>query len=75
MLASAGLLTLGLLISWGMGYLCAIPRLDSWFLIIGVAGHAFIATGLVAASFVFYQDRYRWTNEMQEWINKQQPGN
>ena len=73
--AAAGLLTLGLLINWGMGYLCAIPNPDSWLLILGVAGHAFIATGLVAANFIFYQDRYRWTNEMQEWIKKQQAGN
>ena len=73
--AAAGLLTLGLLISWGMGYLCAIPNSDSWLLMLGVAGHAFIATGLVAASFIFYQDRYRWTNEMHEWIKKQQAGN
>ena len=69
--AAAALLTIALLITWGLGYLWTIPDSDSWFLIIGLAGHAFITTGLVAASFIFYQDRYRWGREMQDWLKHQ----
>jgi hypothetical protein len=27
---------------------------------VGIVGHAFIATGLLAASFIYYQETDRW---------------
>ena len=33
----------------------------------GIAGHSFIATSLLAASFVYYRDIDNWVNEV---INK-----
>ncbi len=36
---------------------------DSWLSLIGVAGHAFIASALLAASFVYYGSGMRWMQE------------
>ncbi len=36
---------------------------ESWLSLIGVAGHAFIATALLAASFVYYGSGMRWMQE------------
>ena len=51
------------LINLGLGYVWTLPADDSWLLFIGLAGHALIATALVAATFAFYKDRYRWWQE------------
>jgi len=37
---------------------------DSWVTLAALAGNALVTTALVAAAFVFYQDRYRWWGEM-----------
>ena len=29
----------------------------NWLTLISIAGHAFVSTGLVAATFIFYRDR------------------
>lgn len=44
----------------GLSVLWRVPEGSSWLLLIGVIGHAFIATGLLAASFVYYRDAYLW---------------
>ncbi len=49
-----------ILISIGMNYLWSIPPQDSWITLVGILGHAFIATGLLAASFVYYRDMNAW---------------
>ena len=60
-----GLFGLIVLLLWGLGYLWLIPASDSWVLLIGIVGHAFVATGLYASTFHFYRDRMRWTSEVQ----------
>jgi hypothetical protein len=47
-------------INEGLSVLWRVPEGKSWLLLIGVFGHAFIATGLLAASFVYYRDAYLW---------------
>ncbi len=37
---------------------------DSWVTLAALGGNALVTTALVAAAFVFYQDRYRWWGEM-----------
>jgi hypothetical protein len=37
-----------------------LPAEDSWFTLIGIIGHAFVTTGLLAASFVYYRDSNQW---------------
>lgn len=52
-----GLVVLGMVIYEGLRYVWSLPSGDSWSLLIGVLGNACIATGLTAATFVFYQER------------------
>ena len=67
--ASMGLLALVLGISTGMNYLWSLPREDSWMLLVGVVGHAVISSGLLAATFVFYQDRYRYWRQLRVFLS------
>lgn len=62
---TTGLFVSVALINVGLGFVWNLPGDDSWFLIVGLAGHALVSTALVAATFVFYKDRYRWWTEMQ----------
>ncbi len=66
-LPSTGLFLLAaLLISQGLDTLWRAPGETSWLMVVGVAGHAFVTTGLLAASFVYYQDANRWVKQMFE---------
>lgn len=56
LLPGTGLFLLGALIIYqGLGTLWRIPPENSWMLLVGVLGSAFISTGLLAASFVYYR--------------------
>jgi hypothetical protein len=68
LLPAMSLFTLIYLINAGLSYLFNLPASDSWLRLAGIGGHAFVATGLVAATFVFYKDRYRWWTEMRQWL-------
>jgi hypothetical protein len=48
------------ILSTGMNYLWSVPDSDSWMLLVGIAGHAFITTTLLSASFVYYHDMNGW---------------
>jgi len=56
-------------ISQVMDALWRIPPEDSWLMLIGVAGHAFVTTGLVAASFVYYHYADRWVQAYLERLS------
>lgn len=47
-------------ISQGLNYLWMVPADDSWMLLVGIAGHAFVTTALLAASFIYYRDMNAW---------------
>lgn len=49
-----------LLLSQGFNSLWLVPSSDSWMMLVGIIGHAFITTALLAASFVYYRDMYDW---------------
>jgi hypothetical protein len=49
-----------LVINIGLNYLWSIPQSNSWMLLIGIFGHAFITTALLAASFIYYRDTTAW---------------
>jgi hypothetical protein len=51
---SAFLLGVGLNLIWG-----AAPS-DSWMTLVGILGHGFITTALLAASFIYYRDMSAW---------------
>lgn len=70
-LPNSGLFMLAaLLISEGFGYLWSIAPSDSWLTLVGIAGHAFISTGLLAASFIYYRNINTWLQMVVEQINK-----
>ena len=65
---AAGLFVVVVVLNLGLALVWNIPRDDSWLLVLGLGGHALISTALVAATFVFYQDRYRWWVEMRQTL-------
>jgi hypothetical protein len=63
-----GLLALVFAISAGLNFLWSLPNENSWMLLVGIAGHALISSALVAATFVFFQDRYRYWRQVQDYF-------
>ncbi len=52
-----GFVLLTVVIYEGLGYAWSLPSSDSWAMLIGILGNAFVATGLTGAAFMFYRDR------------------
>ena len=48
------------IVSQGLNYLWAVPADNSWMKLVGIAGHAFVTTALLAASFIYYRDLNAW---------------
>lgn len=59
-----GLILITVVIHEGLGYAWSLPTNDSWALLVGIVGNAFVATGLTSAAFVFYGDRLRVAREL-----------
>lgn len=49
-----------LLVGFGLNFLWSIPDDNTWLALIGILGHAFITTALLASSFVYYHDMSDW---------------
>jgi len=64
LLTSGLLFLIILLLGEGMDYLWNVPEDTSWMTILGVAGHAFITTSLLAASFIYYRDASQWVQSV-----------
>jgi len=47
----------------GLDLLWSVPEEDAWLSVVGIAGHAFVVTGLLAGSFVYYRDAQRWVQK------------
>ncbi|RMD64330.1 hypothetical protein D6833_04545, partial [Candidatus Parcubacteria bacterium] len=45
-----------LVLAKGLNLLWSIPPADSWMLLVGIAGHAFVTTALLSATFIYYRD-------------------
>ncbi|MBN1303285.1 MAG: hypothetical protein JXA13_02535 [Anaerolineales bacterium] len=73
-LPNSGLFIMTLFI-FGQGFtiLWSVPRDNSWLVMAGIFGHAFISTALLSASFVYYQDMTSWLQVAIERLNSQ-PG-
>jgi hypothetical protein len=52
-----------ILLSEGLDIVWHAAPSNSWMTLIGIGGHAFITTSLVAASFIYYQGGMRWMQE------------
>ena len=72
-LPTSGLFVLcAFLLSTGLTYLWSVPPDNSWMLLVGIAGHAFIRTALLAASFVYYRDMNVWLQTVFEKLQQKQ---
>ncbi len=58
------------LLSFGLNFLWSIPPEDSWMTIVGILGHSFVTTALLAGSFIYYRDMNIW---LQSVIEKLRP--
>ncbi len=63
-LPTTGLFLLfAVVISQGMDLLWRVPPETSWMALVGILGHAFITTGLLSASFVYYRGGMSWMQQ------------
>ncbi len=51
------------LISEGLNLLWSLPDPNSWLTLVGIFGHSFIVTALLAASFIYYRGGLKWMQE------------
>jgi hypothetical protein len=68
------LLFLGIIVivSQGLDFLWRVPQEGSWLTLVGLAGHGFVASGLLAAIFVYYRDADAWVQKViREMYSKQ----
>jgi len=49
-----------IILGYGLDILWTTPTSDSWMLAIGIVGHAFISSGVLAASFIYYDKGIKW---------------
>lgn len=58
------------ILSTGLNYLWSVPESNSWMTLVGIGGHAFVTTALLAASFVYYRDMNAWLQLVFEELQK-----
>lgn len=63
---------LAIVISQGMDLIWLSPQANTWMALVGIFGHAFISTALLAASFIFYRDLSTWVDEALAWLKTHQ---
>ena len=57
---------IALLLIQGLDFLWRVPPTSSWLMLIGLAGHAFVSTGLISASFIYYRAADRWISSLNQ---------
>ncbi len=55
-----------IVLSEGLKFIWQAAPENSWMFLVGICGHAFISTALLAASFIYYQGGMRWMQEKQQ---------
>jgi hypothetical protein len=67
---------IAILLSQGLDMLWATPAENDWLILVGILGHAFISSGVMAASFVYYSKGIVYMQEMmrKEAARKAIPG-
>jgi hypothetical protein len=59
---------IALVLSQGLNFLWNIAPADSWMVLFGIFGHAFVSTALLAASFFYYHDLNDWVDAALAWM-------
>jgi len=57
-------------LSEGLNILWNVPPEGSWWFLVGIVGHAFVTTGLFAASFIYYQEADHWSKSFIQEVKK-----
>jgi hypothetical protein len=71
-LPNTGLFLLAfIIISQGLDFLWRTPAENNWLMMVGIVGHAFISTALLAASFIYYRDIHAWLKVVFEQLKTQ----
>jgi hypothetical protein len=74
LMSSTGLFFIILvLLGYGLDILWVTPGASSWMLLVGIFGHAFISTGLLAASFIYYDKGLKWLNITRQTKKQEKP--
>ena len=63
-MATSFFLIIAVSLSYGMDLLWTTPEPDSWLFLLGLIGHAFVSSGILAASFIYYRDGIKWMDEI-----------
>jgi hypothetical protein len=63
------------ILSTGLNYLWSVPKGNSWMTLVGISGHAFITTALLAGSFVYYRDMNIWLQVVLEELQQKKNAN
>jgi hypothetical protein len=58
-------LMIAIILSIGLDVIWRLAPPESWFSLLGIAGHAFISTGLFTASFIYYRAGIVWLRQLQ----------
>lgn len=61
------------MLSEGLDSLWNTPADGSWLMLLGLVGHAFINTALLAASFVYFHEMNRWLQTMSGGVRLNSP--
>ena len=56
------------LLSYGLNYLWRLPSLNSWLTLLGLFGHSFVTTALLAGSFIYYYEMSAWVQAVLERV-------
>jgi hypothetical protein len=64
-------LLLFVVINQGLNFLWTTPAQTSWLMLVGIVGHAFVSTALLAASFIYYRDINAWLKVIFEQLQRQ----
>ncbi len=60
-----------IMVGQGLRFLWMTPAQDSWWLLVGILGHAFISTALLAASFIYYRNVNNWLKVVMDQLKNQ----
>ncbi|HAF61384.1 MAG TPA: hypothetical protein DCK95_03550 [Anaerolineaceae bacterium] len=63
-LATTFFITIAISLSYGLDLLWSTPEPDSWLYLLGLIGHAFVSSGVLAASFIYFRDGTQWMEEI-----------
>ncbi|NMA12186.1 MAG: hypothetical protein GX933_03235 [Chloroflexi bacterium] len=59
-----------IVISQGLKLIWTIPQTNSWLMLIGILGNAYIVTSLIGASFLLYWNYQKWIIANEELLTK-----